>query len=104
MAVYVRIDGQRWLLTVAERMPFNSSGLLSGKIHREEDINFVAACSVLAPVTVGVYGLTLLATWPCVVSHFTSRPAATGCPESDVLIDFDINDAVDVWGGTTYSI
>jgi len=29
---------------------------------------------------------------------------AAGRRESDVLIDFDINDAVDVWGSAAYSI
>jgi len=104
VAVYDGIDGQRWLLMVAVRTPLNSSCLLSGKEDREEDINFfVTACSVSAPVTVGGLWLDTVGGVWCRISPADPRPA-TGRPESDVLIDFDINDAVDVWGGAAYSI
>ena len=56
------------------------------------------------PSQLGVYGLTLLAVCGFAFHQPTCRPA-TGRPELDMLIDYDLNDAaVDMWGGAAYLI
>jgi len=98
-----RIDGQRWLLTVAVRMPLNSSGLLSEKIHRWKTLTLLQPAVYQRPSQWGIYGLTLLAV--CGVAFHQPIHPQPPAAQSDVLIDFDINDAaVDMWGGAAYSI